>query len=146
MPLSLFSSCLFHPVYISLHSHFSPWKTLFMPSNFYFVLFHSFSYSPSIFFSISLPVQHVPTLLVMKPISVTEIVSMATEVLIITDTPTARAGEEYTRCTHMYAGTRTYTHITMHEEEHTADNDKDKLFTNLIYVCIYLCIYQGLHT
>lgn len=63
------------------------------------------------FFSVSLPVQHVPTLLVMKPISVTEIVSMATEVLIITDTPTARAGEEHTHThtrAHTYACTHTY--------------------------------------
>ena len=32
----------------------------------------------------------------MKPIIVTEIVSMATEVLIITDTPTARVGDKLT--------------------------------------------------
>lgn len=69
-----------------------------MPSN-----FHSFSYFFLDFYP-SLPVQHVPTL-VMKPISVTEIVSMATEVLIITDTPRARAGEEHMRRTHMYACT-----------------------------------------
>lgn len=62
----------------------------------------------------------------MKPISVTEIVSMATEVLIITDTPTARAGEEHTHTDHIhvYACTHTYpqtqcvmtniTYLTMH--------------------------------
>ena len=60
------------------------------------------------FCSIFLPVQRVPTHLIMKPIIVTEIVSMATEVLIITDTPTARGGEELT---HANTHTRTYVHV-----------------------------------
>lgn len=50
----------------------------------------SLSFLPRLF-AVSPAVQHVPALLVMKPISVTEIVSMETEVLIITDTPAARA-------------------------------------------------------
>lgn len=92
-----------------------------------------------------MPVQHVPTLLVMKPISVTEIVSMATEVLIITDTPTARAAEEHAWLIHIYVSLHTHTrararkdtdtHIsanTRHEEEHATHDRLTK--TSLLHV------------
>lgn len=90
-----------------------------------------------------MPVQHVPTLLVMKPISVTEIVSMATEVLIITDTPTARAAEEHAWLIHIYVSLHTHTrarkdtdtHIsanTWHEEEHATHDRLTK--TSLLHV------------
>lgn len=66
-----------------------------------------------------MPVQHVPTLLVMKPISVTEIVSMATEVLIITDTPTARAAEEHAWLIHIYVSLHTHTRARAQGHGHT---------------------------
>ena len=74
------------------------------------------------FCSIFLPVQRVPTLLVMKPIIVTEIVSMATEVLIITDTPTARGGEELTHAnmhTHVRSCARMHMHVRSCARMHT---------------------------
>lgn len=60
----------------------------------------------------------------MKPISITEIVSMATEVLIITDTPAAKAGEELTHTAPMHVCAYTHEHA-LNEEEHT---DKHELF------------------
>lgn len=66
-----------------------------------------------------MPVQHVPTLLVMKPISVTEIVSMATEVLIITDTPTARAAEEHAWLIHIYVSLHTHTRARARKDTDT---------------------------
>lgn len=56
-----------------------------------------------------MPDNHVPALLVMKPISVSKIVSIVT-VLIITDTPTARAGEEHASMRDVSGPTHTHTH------------------------------------
>lgn len=75
----------------------------------------------------------------MKPISVTEIVSMATEVLIITDTPTARAAEEhawlihiYVACTHTHKDTDTHISAnTRHEGEHATHDRLTK--TSLLH-------------
>lgn len=55
----------------------------------------------------------------MKPISVTEIVSMATEVLIITDTPTARAAEEHAWLIHIYVSLHTHTRARAQGHGHT---------------------------
>lgn len=75
----------------------------------------------------------------MKPISVTEIVSIATEVLIITDTPTARAGEEHTHThTRAYTCMHAQTHCMKRNIQWIATN-KDKPFTNLI--CMYISVY-----
>lgn len=70
------------------------------------------------FFSVWIPVQHVPTLI--QQISVTEIVSMETEVLIITDTRTVTAWEEHT------------------------DHIRRKMVTQQVY-CIYLCLCVCVH-
>lgn len=71
-----------------------------------------------------MPDNHVPALLVMKPISVSKIVSIVT-VLIITDTPTARAGEEHTSMRDVSGHTHTaWAH--MGTQKRQANKDKTR--------------------
>lgn len=93
--------------------------------------FSVFFFNPSfiyhlIFPSDTAPDNHVPALLVMKPISVSKIVSIVT-VLIITDTPTARAGEEHTSMRDVSGHTHTHTAWAhMGTQKRQANKDKTR--------------------